>query len=624
MNSKILRRCFIDFFVQKHNHAEISGASLIPENDPTVLFTTAGMHPLVPYLMGEKHPQGQRLVDVQKCLRTDDIDEVGDATHLTFFEMLGNWSLGDYFKKEAIQMSYEFLTTPMNEGGLGLDPDRLCVTCFQGDGNSPKDEEAAEIWESVGFVRSKNTAPDQKRHIFFYPKKDNWWGPAGQTGPCGPDTEMFYYTGKNLENPYEKGGPAENKEWVEIWNDVFMQYNKNAEGTFEPLKQQNVDTGLGLERVATILQGVKSPFETDLFVPIIDKIFAISKINSLNSQENLFPLTEEDKSSSRIIADHLRAAIFLLADPRTIKPSNTDQGYVLRKLIRRAVRHGFKLGIKQDLTKEIAPVIINLYQDIYPELKQNQNFILEQLQKEEIQFSKTIEQGLREFSKIEVTLSGQEAFSLYETHGFPLELIQEEAKNRGISLHPTFESEFQQAFEKHQEKSREGAAQKFSGGLADDHEETVKLHTATHLLHRALRDVLGDHVYQKGSNITQERLRFDFSHSEKMTPEQLQEVEKRVNEAIQDDYSVSYQMMTVDEAKKRGAIGVFSDRYDEKIKMYSVGDYSREICGGPHVSHTNVLGQFKIQKEESCGTGVRRIKAVVNGGESGFEFAKEQ
>jgi len=620
MHSKDLRRRFIDFFVTKHGHSEISGASLVPENDPTVLFTTAGMHPLVPYLMGEAHPSGRRLVDAQKCVRTDDIDEVGDATHLTFFEMMGNWSLGEYFKKEAIEWSYEFLTSPVNEGGLGIDPDKLAVSCFEGDDDCPKDEEAAGVWESLGFVRDSEAQNSERRRIFFYGKKENWWGPAGQTGPCGPDTEMFYFTGNNPD-PYHAGGPADNNEWVEIWNDVFMQYNKTSEGTFVPLAQQNVDTGLGLERVSAILQGVPTIFETDLFVPIMAKIEELRGYSVSDS--------EEDRLSARIIADHLRAATFILADPRSVRPSNTDQGYVLRRLIRRAVRHGIKLGLPEFFTVKIADVVIQTYKDVYPELERTFDFIRAELQKEEDKFHSALDQGEREFDKMLIRLqaegsrllTGDMVFHLYDTYGFPLEMTKDLAKEHQLEVDVVG---YEKAFEAHQEKSRAGATQKFHGGLADSHEETVKLHTATHLLHQALREVLGDHVYQQGSNITQERLRFDFTHPEKLTDDQKAEVERRINEAIKADVPVHYEMMTVDDAKKRNAIGLFPDRYDEMIKVYCMDKYSTEICGGPHVAHTGVLGKFKIKKEESCAAGIRRIKAVVEGGEHDIKFAEEE
>lgn len=601
MKASELRRKYIDFFAKKHGHAEISGASIIPENDPTVLFTTAGMHPLVPYLMGEPHPQGKRLVDSQKCLRTDDIDEIGDTTHLTFFEMLGNWSLGDYFKEEAIQMSYEFLTTSVEDGGLGIDPKKLHVSCFEGDEDSPKDEEAAKVWESLGFK------------VFFFGKKENWWGPAGQTGPCGPDTEIFY------EMDQEPCGPncdpsCECGKYVEIWNNVFLQYNKTAEGTYEPLSQKNVDTGLGLDRMAAVMQGVSNVFETDVFVAIMEKIRELSRSN--------------DVISERIIADHLRAATFILADPRAVRPSNTDQGYVLRRLIRRAIRHGMKIGIEAFFTIKIADTVIEIYSDFYPELERTKDFIRSALHEEETKFSKTLGKGEKEFEKMigklteegSKTITGDMAFRLYDTYGFPLEITEELAKEHGMIVDC---SSYEECFKRHQEKSRAGAEKKFSGGLQDEEAATVKLHTATHLLQSTLREVLGDHVYQKGSNITHERLRFDFTHGEAMTPEQKEAVVARMNEIISADLPIHYEMMSVDEAKDSDAIGVFPDRYDEKIKVYSVKGFSKEICGGPHVANTGMLGTFKIKKEQSSGAGVRRIKATLEGGPDEVDFAEE-
>jgi len=560
-------------------------------------------------LMGETHPQGQRLVSCQKCLRTDDIDEVGDTTHLTFFEMLGNWSLGDYFKKEAIKMSYEFLTSSVEEGGLGIDPNRLHVSCFEGDDDAPKDEDAATAWEALGFSRDGN-----KQRIYFFDKKENWWGPAGQTGPCGPDTEMFYEMDQEACSP--KCDPScDCGKYVEIWNDVFMEYNKIAEGKYEPLAQKNVDTGLGLERVAAIMQGVPTVFETDLFVPIIGEIRKLA--------------SSDDVVSERIIADHLRAAVFILADPHAVRPSNTDQGYVLRRLIRRAIRHGMKLGIEGFFTTKITDVIVAEYGEVYPELNRSKDSIRSALQEEETKFSKTLGKGEHEFQKMltkleaegSKTITGEMAFKLYDTYGFPLEMTQELAKEHGLNVDC---DNYEKCFKKHQELSRSGAAAKFSGGLQDDHAETVKLHTATHLLQAALREVLGDHVYQKGSNITHERLRFDFTHSEKMTPEQKEEVENRVNEIIEADLPISYEMMTVDEAKASGAIGVFPDRYDEKIKVYTIGDFSKEICGGPQVASTGLIGKFKIKKEQSSSAGVRRIKAVVESGPDEVAFAGEK
>lgn len=590
-----LRRKYIDFFVQKHAHSEINGAPLVPENDPTVLFTTAGMHPLVPYLMGEKHPQGTRLVDCQKCVRTDDIDEVGDNTHCTFFEMLGNWSLGDYFKEGAIQMSMQFLCEE-----LQIPVEKLYVTVFEGDSDAPRDEDSIAIWQAE-FLKKGIKAQVGDR-IFCYSKKANWWGPAGQTGPCGPCTEMFYDTGKEHDPKFgEKCHPdCDCGKYVEIWNDVMMEYNKNEDGTFTPLKQKNVDTGLGLERVTALLQGKKTHYETELFSNIIHKI------KSLANSEN--------EESIRIIADHLRAATFILADK--VAPSNVDQGYVLRRLIRRSIRHGHKMGINQHFTTDIAQIVINDYKANYPELLRQQDFILSELKKEEEKFSETLRHGEKEFNKRLDTLlqstdkmiDGNLAFDLYATYGFPLEMTQELAKEHGLTVDT---ESFQKAYEAHQDLARKGAEQKFKGGLADHSEQTTALHTATHLLHQALRMVLGNHVEQRGSNITADRLRFDFIHHEKMTPEQIQEVEKIVNEQITRDLPISCQEMTVAEAKEAGAIGLFEHKYGEKVKVYTMGDFSKEICGGPHVSHTGELKSFKIQKEESSSAGVRRIKAIV-------------
>lgn len=619
MTAKEIRRRFIDFFVKKHAHAEIKSSSLIPENDPTVLFTTAGMHPLVPFLLGEPHPSGKRLVDYQKCLRTDDIDEVGDSTHCTFFEMLGNWSLGDYFKEGAIKMSFEFLTSAPEEGGLGLDPDRLMVSCFAGDKDAPRDDEAAEVWESLGFTRAENAKPGQKRLIFFYGKKDNWWGPAGQTGPCGPDTEMFYGIEGAKYGP--DSNPSDNDKFVEIWNDVFMQYFKKEDGTFEPLKQQNVDTGMGLERVTSIMQGVPSFFETELYLPLREKIRALASGEKRDEGE-------ESVRSERIVADHMRAAVFILGDPWGVTPSNTDQGYILRRLIRRAIRHGKKIGVKGHFTDTLGAIVIDMYEDVYPELGANRERILEQLKLEEAKFQKTIEKGLHEMIKIwppddeaakaTAVTDGAKAFYIYETYGFPIEMVEEELSKHGYKIEKTeFRKSFEAAKNEHQAKSRAGAEQKFAGGLADHGEESKKLHTATHLLHEALKQVLGRDVNQKGSNITHERLRFDFNYQQKMTPEQLKEVERIVNEQINRKLPVSFEMMTVDEAKRAGAVGLFADKYGEQVKVYTIGDFSKEICGGPHVSNTAELKAFKITKEEASSAGVRRIKAVI--GESALQ-----
>ena len=589
MNANELRNKYINFF-KKKNHTEINTSSLIPENDPSVLFTTAGMHPLVPYLLGEKHPAGKRLTDVQKCLRTGDIDEVGDTSHLTFFEMLGNWSLGDYFKDESVRMSFEFLTEE-----LGIPKEKLSVTCFEGDEKVPKDEETAKIWESLGIP---------KERIYFYGRGENWWGPAGETGPCGPDTEIFYDTGK--EKCSEHCGPSCNcGKYLEIWNNVFMGYNKDNEGNYTELQQKNVDTGLGLERVLAIMNGKTSVYDTELFDGIIKKIEEVSgkKYDETTARE------------FRIIADHMRSATFVLGDDKAVTPSNVDQGYVLRRLIRRTSRQLRKLGVEGSKMGEISETIIDQYQDVYPELSRNREFILSELEKEEQTFNKTLDKGLKAAEKIfeiikdEPTLSGGLAFKLYDTFGFPIELTQELAAEKGKNVDV---EEFNKKFKEHQEKSRQGAAQKFKGGLADHSEETTKLHTATHLLNAALRRVLGDTVFQKGSNINPERLRFDFSFDRKMTPEELDEVTKLVNEAIRLKLPVTTEEMTVEEAKKIGAIGVFDDKYDEKVKVYSIGDFSKEICGGPHVSNTSELGEFEILKEQSSSAGVRRIKARLN------------
>ncbi|MBU1018656.1 alanine--tRNA ligase, partial [Patescibacteria group bacterium] len=550
-----------------------------------VLFTTAGMHPLVPYLSGESHPSGKRLVDCQKCVRTDDIDEVGDDTHCTFFEMLGNWSLGDYFKKEAIEMSFEFLTD--SEIGLGIPVEKLAVSCFEGDDDCPRDEEAASVWKGLGVT-----------NIWFYGKKENWWGPAGQTGPCGPDTEMFYKVREETCDECEKMGPAcDCGRWVEIWNDVFMQYQKTADGKYEPLEQKNVDTGLGLERVTAVLQGVPTHYETELFQPVMDFLSEHA--------------SEDDIVAQRTIADHTRAAIFILGDPRGIMPSNTDQGYVLRRLIRRAIRYMRKLGIEDSLS-HIAEIFIENYKDPYAELAENRDHILAALQQEELKFCKTLAQGEREFNKMLPNLrgeiSGRVAFKLYDTYGFPLEMTKDLARENGLTVD---EEGFCKAFEKHQQMSRCGAEAKFKGGLQDDSEATTRLHTATHLLLAALREVLGDHVYQKGSNITAERLRFDFSHDGKLEPEEKEAVEAKINEWIEADLEISCDEMTPDEAKDKGAIGVFGERYGDVVKVFAVGDASKEICGGPHVARTSELGRFKIKKEQSSSAGVRRIKAVL-------------
>ena len=588
MTPNELRNKYISFFC-KHAHAKIKSSSLIPEHDPTVLFTTAGMHPLVPYILGEQHADGKRLVNCQKCIRTGDIEVVGDDVHLTFFEMLGNWSLGDYFKKEAIHYSFEFLTS---SDYLNLSTKKLAISVFAGDEDAPFDQESYDTWRTLGI-------PDSR--IAKLGKKDNWWGPAGQTGPCGPDTEMFYWSGE--EDPPDVFDP-DNEQWVEIWNDVFMEYNKTADGTYEPLAQRNVDTGMGLERVVAAIQQKETVYDTELFGPLFEKLKEISGCTN----------PERDRSG-RIVVEHLRAATFILADG--ISPSNVDQGYVLRRLIRRAVREARKLGVVGHFTTSIAAVVIREYSHVYPELEKRKPFINEELNREENQFSKTLEKGLREFNKLietipshvsNKTISGRKAFTLYETYGFPIELTKELAREKGVSVD---EEGFHKAYRRHQEVSRQGAEQKFKGGLADHSEATTRLHTATHLLHKALRTILGDHIAQKGSNITADRLRFDFSHPQKVSKEELDQVESLVNDQIRRNLSVQKGEMTVAEAKSKGAIGLFEERYGERVSVYSIGDFSMEICGGPHVKNTGELGRFKISKEESSSKGVRRIKAVL-------------
>ena len=648
LSSNELRALFLKFF-QKKGHSVIPSASVIPENDPTVLFTTAGMHPLVPYLLGQKHPQGTRLTDVQKCIRTGDIDEVGDMSHLTFFEMLGNWSLGDYFKDQMIPWSWEFLTSPE---WLGIDPDKLAFTVFEGDEDCPRDEEAANLWRKCGV---------KDDHLFYLPKEHNWWGPAGVTGPCGPDTEMFIITKKPCGpdcSPACHCGA-----YLEIWNDVFMQYNKQKDGSFVPLTQKNVDTGMGLERTICVLNGKKSVYETDAFTGIL------AKIEELCGKK--YTSDDENTRAFRIVADHMRTSTFIIGDPRGIGPSNVGQGYILRRLIRRAVRYGMGLGLQEGFTAEIAKVIIDQYKAVYPELEQNKAFVLEQLTLEEGRFARTLKQGEKEFDKVMNNLrrtreamekiladdtlaaaeeavkthvlrpqpdmvsaieavkagdlakvkaecqrihdslnviDGRSAFKLYDTYGFPIEITKELAAENGLTVD---EADFAKRFEQHQATSRSGAEQIFKGGLADHSEQTTCLHTATHLLQAALRKVLGDEVHQKGSNITAERLRFDFTFGRKVTPEELAQVEALVNEAIAAKVPITMEEMTVSEAKAQGAMGLFESKYGEVVRVYTMGPYSKEICGGPHANNTGDLVSFKIIKEEASSAGVRRIKATI-------------
>ena len=590
MTAKELRTMYVEFFKER-GHLEIPSASLLPENDPTVLFTTAGMHPLVPYLLGEKHPGGKRLTAIQKCVRTVDIDEVGDDMHLTFFEMMGNWSLGDYFKEESIAMSYDFLTNHLH-----IPPERLAVTVFEGDETVPRDSEAEEIWMAQGLKREQ---------VFRYGREENWWGPAGQTGPCGPDTEIFYDMGKPACGP-DCGPACKCGKYVEIWNNVFMKYNKMADGSFVELKQKNVDTGMGLERVLTIFNGKTNVYETELFRPVMERLELF--LEERSGQEPM-PL-----KNRRIICEHIRAVSVILGDSKKIVPSNTEQGYILRRLIRRVIRLLKQAGLDYSHLCELAEITVRQYQDTYPELEENHDFILEQLQKEYALFSRTLDEGLKKASRYLENigkggvLSGDLAFKLYDTYGFPIEFTVELAGERGYGVDM---EGFRHRFREHQEKSRQGAAGKFAGGLADHSEQTARLHTATHLLNGALRAVLGEEVFQRGSNITAQRLRFDFSFGRKMTKEELEQVEAIVNEAIEKKIDVVQEEMTPQEAYAAGAIGVFSDKYGNRVKVYSIPGYSKEICGGPHARNTGELRTFKILKEEACSAGVRRIKAVV-------------
>jgi alanyl-tRNA synthetase len=580
MNSNEIRTKFLKFFEDK-GHKIIPSASLIPENDPSVLFTTAGMHPLVPYLLGEKHPSGNKLADVQKCIRTGDIDEVGDYSHHTFFEMLGNWSLGDYFKEDAIKMSYEFLTSPK---WLGLPKERLAVSVFIGDNNAPFDNVAYETWKSLGI--------DEKR-IAKLPKKNNWWGPAGESGPCGPDSEMFYWVGdmKDIPESFNDDHPF----WLEIWNDVFMEYNKTKDGKFETLTQKNIDTGMGLERVLAVMNGFDDNYRTELFWPIIREI---ENISDKKYEDNL--------KEMRIIADHIKASVFILGDEKGISPANSGQGYVLRRLIRRSIRYGKQLGLRS-FTDKIALVVIENFKDVYPELFINKDFILNNLKQEEEKFEKTLEHGLKEFEK------GVDPFDLYQSYGFPIELTEELAKEKGIKIN---REEFDKKLKEHQDLSRTASAGMFKGGLADAGEETKKLHTATHLLNQALREVVSDSVVQKGSNITAERLRFDFACNHKLTDDEKKKIEDWVNDKIEKDLKVIRREMPFEEAKNLGAQMEFGAKYPEVVSVYFIEDengksVSKEFCGGPHVTRTSELGIFKIQKEEASSAGVRRIKAVI-------------
>ena len=588
ITAKQLRQQYLDFF-RSNGHAIIRSASLIPDNDPTVLFTTAGMHPLVPYLLGAKHPQGTRLADVQKCVRTGDIDDVGDATHCTFFEMLGNWSLGDYFKKESIDFSYRFLTEV-----LGIDPTRIAVSVFAGDEDAPRDEFSADCWASHGIARDR---------IFYLPKKNNWWGPAGITGPCGPDTEIFIV--RDVPACSETCSPAcDCGKYVEIWNNVFMEYDKQADGSFLPLAQKNVDTGMGLERTVAMLNGFESVYETDVFQPVMQLLEA----KAADVPDRL--------KGMRVIADHIRTATFMLGDEKGVTPSNVDQGYILRRLIRRALRFARTLELDPAVLTECARIYIDLYKEPYPELGENSARILDELEKEITRFSATLQQGLKEFDKLlkyiqNNRMSGKAAFKLYDTYGFPIEMTLELARDNGITVD---EAGYEACFKEHQQKSQAGAEQKFKGGLADHTEQTARLHTATHLLLASLKKVLGDEgIQQKGSNITAERLRFDFNFPRALTPDELKAVEAAVNEAIAAGVEIVCEEMPVEQARAQGATGVFDSKYQDVVKVYTMGGFSKEICGGPHAANTAELGKFKIVKEQSSSSGVRRIKGVIEG-----------
>lgn len=605
MTTAEIRNKFLEFFKSK-DHAIIPSAPVVPEHDPTVLFTTAGMHPLVPYLLGQEHPQGNKLVNAQKVVRTTDIEEVGDASHLTFFEMLGNWSLGDYFKEKSIPWSWEFLTEPK---WLGIDPHKLYITVYEGDGEVPKDEESIALW--VEQFQKAGIDTKEGERIFALGRDDNWWEQGGvDTGPAGPDTEVFYYLGSEPNPKFDQESP----DFVEIWNNVFMTYQRQADGSYTELANKNVDTGMGVERTAAVLQGVNNVYDTD----VLSDIKGAVEEYAVETSKDIFTETEPDSRlrATRIITDHTRAVTFMAADG--VAPSNKDQGYVMRRLARRAIREALVIGIHQGLFERIAPRVIANYEEAYPEL-QNSAMIMDVLRREENMFRQTLVKGLRQFQKMlrdKKDLSGRDAFTLYDTYGFPKELSLEEAKRIKLPCSQQFEAEFDIAMQEQKQRSRTASAGQFKGGLADDSEIVTRYHTATHLMYKALREVLGDHVMQRGSNTTAERMRFDFSHGEKMTPEQIEQVETMVNDAISQDLPVSFEEMPKDKAFAVGALGAFGEKYPDVVKVYTVGDpngeyYSKEICGGPHVSHTGEIGKFKIIKEESSSAGVRRIKAVL-------------
>ncbi len=593
MTSKEIREKYLKFF-EDRGHKIIPPAPLIPKDDPTTLFTTAGMQPLVPYLLGEPHPEGKRLVDIQPCLRTDDIDEVGDNTHNTFLEMMGNWSLGDYWKKESLEWSLEFLTQE-----LELPKEKLAVTVFAGDSDAPRDDESIEIWKSLGIAEDR---------IFPLGKKDNWWGPVGDSGPCGPDSEIFFWTGEGEP----KDSPDTNPLWVEVWNNVFMEYNKTPEGNFEALKQRNVDTGTGVERTTTVVQGKTNVYETDIFASLYAAIEEKTTVSEIRY--------------NRVLADGVRSSVFLIANG--VEPANTDQGYVLRRLIRRSVSAAYQGGIQKGFFRDLAKIVIDQYSPYYPELKENEETIYETLDTEEERFQKPINwievykndlKAAKDKALIKTIgqtpiitaagkASGEYVFENFQTYGVPPDLAQDAAKELGIE----YDKEgFQKAMKEHQEKSRSGAGAKFSGGLSDSSEKTVRGHTATHLLHQSLRDLLGNDVHQTGSNINPERVRFDFSFGRKLTDEEIEKIEKVVNEKIEENLPVKSEIMLVEKARESGAIGLFAEKYPEYVKVYSIGDFSKEFCGGPHVESTGKIGHVRITKEESAGSGVRRIYAEI-------------
>lgn len=591
LNAKELREMWINFFKEK-GHAYIPSASLVPENDPSVLFTTAGMHPLVPYLLGEKHPCGKRLVDIQKCVRTGDIDEVGDDYHCTFFEMLGNWSLGDYFKEEKIPWSFEFLTSPKY---LDIPKEQLAVTVFAGDETAPRDEVSFNAWKKCGIPEDK---------IFFLPKQHNWWILASGVGPCGPDSEMFIDTGKpkcsENCNPSCSCG-----KYIEIGNDVYMEFvKKTPNGETLPNPQKNVDTGFGFDRLLYISNGLKSVYDSEIFMPII------KKTESLSGKK--YKQDDETKRNMRIIADHIRASVFIICDGVT--PLNVGQGYVLRRLLRRAINCASRLGLEGSKLSELVPVIVEIYKETYPELEDKQEFIKETILQESEKFSKTLQLGIKEFEKVssfckDGKLSGKTAFRLYDTFGFPYELTKELAKEKGLTIN---EQEYEEAYKLHQEKSKANNDKVFKGGLADTSEQTTRLHTAAHLLQAGLRAIISTDIHQKGSNITAERLRFDFNCDHKLTDEEKKKLEDFVNDAIKKDIPVVCEELSLEEAKNQGALGIFEHKYGDKVKVYTIGEVSKEICGGPHAKRTGELKNFKITKEESSSAGVRRIKAIIN------------